>query len=256
MDETTTSPPAEPLAPASPGHRSSLELVARILSLAMVGWLCVLAALSWIAYRDGYVDTLLPIWNSVFVVGTLPIVSGVFARRLWAQRWVVGISAFTALGNAYQASRADSTLLWFGAALLTVVAFMVGRAKPVFNDSDGNRGRVQQLIAWVVTIGSVIVSLQTMQTTGTERGRGLFATEVQQGYVNAGAATVRVHVDDRNLVIESSTDTEAQIDSAAELLHGQLVTTGRRAKAWVLGFKHIVVTNGSYKRTLSPGDPP
>lgn len=256
MDDSTTSPSQETLAPATSGQRSSLELAARILSIVMVGWLCALAAFSWIAYRDGYVGALLPLWNSVFVLGTLPVVSGVFARRLWAQRWVVGISAFTAIGNAWQASRVDSSLLWFGAALLVVVAITLKRAKPIFNDSDGNRGVVQQLIATVVTIGSVIVSLQTMHGPGTERGRTLFATEVQQGYTKAGATTVHVYVDNLDLVIESPTDTEAQIDAAAQLVHGQLVTTGSRAKAWLLGFKHIVVTNGSYKRMLSPDDPP
>jgi hypothetical protein len=222
----------------------------------MVGWLCAMATFSWIAYRDGYVGTLLPVWNSVFVLGTLPIVSGVFARRLWAQRWVVGISMFTAIGNAWQASRMDSPLLWFGAALLAVVALTLRRAKPVFNDSDGNRGVVQQLIATVVTIGSVLVSLQAMHTTGTERGRMAFAAEIQQTYAKAGAATVHVYVDNLDLVIESSTDTEAQIDSGAQMIHGQLVTSGPRAKAWILGFKRIVVTNGSYQRTLSPDDPP
>jgi hypothetical protein len=256
MTEPNDFSPVQPLAPAAPGQRSTLELAARIMSVVMVGWLCALAVFSWIGYGEGVVDMLLPIWNSVFVIGTLPVVAGVFSRRLWAQRWVVGISMFTALGNAWQASKVDSMLLWFGAALLAAVVFTLSRAKPLFNDSDGNRGVVQQVIATIVTIGSVVVSLQTFDGTGTERGRTMFAAEVQQAYSKGGATTVRVYVENLDLVIESTTDTDPQIDSAADLLHGELVTAGQNAKAWAVGFKHIVVTNGTYRRTLSPGDPP
>ncbi|HEY5921163.1 MAG TPA: hypothetical protein VIV11_05810 [Kofleriaceae bacterium] len=226
------------------------------MSIALVGWLVAMAGLSWLAYDEGYTSLLLPIWNSVFVLGMVPIVQGVFARRLWGQRWVVGISVFTAIGNAWQASRMDSSLLWFGAALLVAVAIVVKSAKALFNDSDGNRGRVQQTIATIVTIGSVVVSLQTMQGGGTERGRASFAREVQQSYEQAAPGAVRVSVDERVLVIESKGDTDAQIDGAADQMHAQLATAGRRAKAWVLGFKHIVITNGSHKRTLSPDNAP
>jgi hypothetical protein len=256
MVETPESSPHEPLSPAAPGRREPLELAARAMSIAMLGWLCALAAFAWIAYDDGYTNLVLPIWNSIFVLGMLPIVQGVFARRLWGQRWVVGVSVFTGIGNAWQAMRMDSSLLWFGALLLFAVALVVRRAKPVFNDSDGNRGRIQQTIATIVTIGSVIVSLQTMQGGGTERGRTAFAQEVQAGYDKAGVAgAVRVYVTDRDLVIEAKGDTNEQIDAAADGLQAQLASVGPRAKAWVLGFEHIVVTNGSYQRTLQPQDP-
>lgn len=246
----------ETLSPVAPGRREPLELAARIMSIAMVGWLCAMAAFSWIAYDDGYTSVVLPVWNSVFVLGMIPIVHGVFARRLWGQRWVVGVSVFTGIGNAWQASRMDSSLLWFGALLLLAVALVVRRAKPLFNDSDGNRGRIQQAIATIVTIGSIVVSLQTMQGGGTERGRAAFADEVQASYDKAGVVgAVRVHVTERDLVIEAPGDTNEQIDAAADALQAQLASVGRRAKAWVLGFEHIVITNGGYRRTLEPDSP-
>jgi hypothetical protein len=95
-----------------------------------------------------------------------------------------------------------------------------------------------------------------MQGGGTERGRTAFAQEVQASYDKAGVAgAVRVYVTERDLVIEAKGDTNEQIDAAADGLQAQLASVGRRAKAWVLGFKQIVITNGSYQRTLQPQDP-
>ena len=254
MTETTPDPVA-PLTPAAPGQRSTLELAARVMSIVMVGWLCAMAVFSWIAYRDGYVGVVLPVWNSLFVAGTLPIVSGVFARRLWGQRWVVGIATFTGISNALQASRSDSTLLWIGALLLGAVALTVRQAKPLFSDSDGNRGRIQQIVATVVTIGSVVISLIVVQGGGTERGREQFAAEVRQSYEKAGVTTVDVSVKGLDMVIEAKTDTDAQIDAAADMMRGELAKVGPRAKAWAVGFKQIVLTNGSYTRVLTPDAP-
>lgn len=255
MDENPQSPSPEPLSPAAPGRREPLELAARVMSVVMLGWLCAMAAFAWIAYDDGYTSLVLPIWNSLFVLGMVPIVHGVFSRRLWGQRWVAGISLFTGISNAIQASRTDSTLLWFGALLLFAVVFVVKRARPLFNDSDGNRGRIQQTVATIVTIGSVVITLLVMQGGGTERGRQSFAREVQQSYDKAGTTGhVRVYIVDRDLVIEGPDDTNEQIDTAADTLHLQLASVGRRAKAWALGFERIVITNGSYRRMLTPND--
>ena len=252
MSENTESSPVEPLKPAAPGRREPLELAARIMSIVMLGWLGAMAVFAWIAYDDGYTSLVLPIWNSLFVVGMVPIVQGVFQRRLWGQRWVAGVSIFTGIGNAWQASRTDSTLLWFGALLLFAVAMVVRRARPLFNDSDGNRGRIQQFVATIVTVGSVVISLMVLQGGGSERGRASVAREVQQSYDKAAPGRVHVQVSERALVIESKEDTNEQVDAAADSLQTQLSSVGRRAKAWAVGFEQIVITNGTYTRTLAP----
>lgn len=255
MSENTESPSLESLKPATTGRREPLELASRFMSIIMVGWLCVMAVFTWVAYDEGYTGLLLPIWNSLFVLGMIPIVQGVFARRLWGQRWVVGVSLFTGINTAWQASRMDSSLLWIGALILFAVAIVVARAKRLFNDSDGNRGRIQRAVATIVTIGSVVVGVQAMQGGGTERGRAAFASEVQAGYDKAGVGdSVRVYVDDRVLVIEAKGDTNEQIDVANDAVAAQLASVGRRAKAWVVGFKKIVITNGTYRRELVSPD--
>ncbi len=163
MDDTRDPDPPL-LSPAAPGRREPLELLARVMSVAMLGWLGVTAAFTWRSYGAGYAGLLLPIWNSLFVIAMIPIVHGVFERRLWGQRWVAGTSLLTGISHALTASRADSTLLWCGALLLFAVAFVMQKAQPLFNDSDGNRGKLQQTMALVAMVGSVVVALLVART--------------------------------------------------------------------------------------------
>lgn len=243
---------AEPQPPAS----TPLVIATRVAAVVLVGWLATLAVFTWLAYREGYVDTLLPAWNTLFVVGTLPVVAGVFARRMWAQRWAFGIALFTGLGNALQASRADSNLLWIGALLLGAVVIVFAKARPIFRHDASHRGTLAQLIATIVTVGSIFIYFTSMNSQGTERGRVAFAAEVQQSYEKAGVGTVRVYIEGRSLIIEGKSDTDEQIDEAAQLMTAQLRSAGRNAKAWVLGFENIKLTNGSHTRLLAPSDPP
>lgn len=241
----------EPLPPAS----RAAVIATRAATVVSIGWLCVLAVLAWMSYREGYVDTLVPTWNSLAVLGMVPIAVGVFRRRLWAQRWVLGTSALTALANVTQASRSNSSLLWVGAALLAASAIVMVVTRSIFRHDDAHRGTLAQLVAMAVLIGSVVVYIDARQDRGTERGRKAFAAEVQQAYAKAGPS-VHVYIQGRTLVIESSTDTDEQIDAAAQQLHAQLQQHGPNAKAWVLGFDAIEITNGRHEVRLAPPDPP
>jgi len=221
------------------------------MSVLMLGWLSVQAYLAWVAYNEGVTSKLLPIWNSLFVLGMVPTVHGIFSRRLWAQRWVVGVSAFTGISCAINASRADANILWVGALLLGVVALVVKQAKPLFNDSDGNRGRVQQTIATFVTIGSIVVSIIVMQGGGTERGRTAMAAEIQQAYDKEVPGQVKVLVDGTDITILASGDTNEQVDAAAASMEAALERAGDRAKMWAVGFEHVIISNGTHKRLIT-----
>ena len=236
---------------APPASATQITLT-RVAAVALVGWLCVIAALSWMAYDEGYIDVPLPLWNSFFVVGTIPLVAGIFSRRLWAQRWVLGIALFTGIGNVMQASKADSTLLWVGAVALGGIALVMIKTKPIFRYDNAHRGTFAQLVATVITVGSLVMLFGVSQKQGTERGRKAFAAEVQKGYVDAGITSVRVYIEERTLVIEAPSDTNEQIDQAADMLRAQLVQAGANAKAWVLGFQTLKVTNGTHSRLLAP----
>lgn len=235
----------EPSPPASPG----LVLATRAAAIIFAGWLGALAVFAWIAYNAGYTEILLPAWNTIFFAGTLPLVAGLFARRMWAQRWAIGIALFTGLGHVVQA-RSGSTILWFGVLLLAIVVLVLGVARPIFRHDQAHRGGLAQLVATVVTVGSIFVYYTTETSTGSERGRNAFAAEIQKNYVDQGISNVRVYVVNRTLVIEGQSDTDEQIDQAANMMGAQLQTHGPNAKAWVLGFKSIKLTNGVHIRMI------
>jgi hypothetical protein len=253
-DDTPAPPQALPLMSIvnepQPPAKPSLVLATRVVAIVFAGWLAALAAFAWSAYSDGYTELLLPGWNTLFFVGTLPLVAGLFARRMWAQRWVIGIAVFTGLGHVMQAAKSGSTILWIGVLLLAVVAVVLGAARPIFRHDNAHRGTLPQLIATAVTIGSILVYFAVENTTGSERGRTQFAAEIQENYSKQGSPAVRVFVEKTTLVIEGLTDTDEQIDQAANMMTTQLRTHGANAKAWVLGFSSIKLTNGTHSRWL------
>jgi hypothetical protein len=250
VDHNSSSVP--PLSPVAPGGRDPLELASRILSVLLLGWMAVLAGLAWLTWREGWTDLVLPVWNTLMVPAFVPIVVGIFARRLWAQRWVVGISTLTGISTAWSAMRSESTLLWAGAILLGVIALVVRRATHVFNDSDYNRGRVQRAIATIALIGSVVITIYVRQGTGSERGREILVREMHSEYTKVAPGKLRVYASKRSLVVEAPGDTNEQIDAAAEQMNSDLAATGKQARVWAVGFDSVVITNGSYSRTVTP----
>jgi hypothetical protein len=249
VDPNSASEPL--LSPVAPGGRDPLELASRVLSILLLGWMAVLAGLAWLSWHDGWTDLVLPVWNTLLVPAFVPIVTGIFARRLWAQRWVVGISTLTGISTAWSAMRSDSMLLWGGAILLGVIALVVRRATHVFNDSDYNRGRVQRAIATVALIGSVVITIYVRQGNGSERGREILVREMQDEYAQVAPGKLRVYASQKSLVVEAREDTNEQIDAAAEQMNSNLAAAGKQARVWVVGFDSVIITNGSYSRTIT-----
>lgn len=254
-DEAVAPPPMSIISEAAPPANSTTLLATRAAAVTLIGWLGVMAGLAWKNYADGYVDTLLPAWNTVVVFGMVPIAVGVFRRRIWAQRWVLGTSMLTAMSLGMQASRSDSTLLWVGALLLGGVAIVMAKTKHVFRHDDSHRGTLAQVIAMVALIGSVLVYISVGESRGTERGRQALAAEIQKGYADAGASA-HVFIEGRTLVIEIAAATDEQIDVIAQQYHTLLKPNGNNARVWVLGFDAMTFTNGTHVQRLAPPDSP
>ena len=235
----------EPQPVASP----SLALATRVAAVLFAGWLCVLAVFGWITYNDGYTEIWLPAWNTVVLVGMLPIVAGVFARRMWAHRWMIGTAMFTGLMHVMQVNENSSALLWIGILVLGAVAAVLAVARPIFRHDNAHRGTLAQLIAITVTLGSILVYYKTSNETGSERGRAQFAAETQQNYANQGLPDLRVHIEKRTLVIDAP-GTDDQIDATANTMSSELQRLGVNAKVWALGFSSIKLTNGIHSRWL------
>jgi hypothetical protein len=158
----------------------------------------------------------------------------------------------TALSTVMNAAQSGSWILWFGVFVLAGVAIVFAKAKSIFRHDNAHRGNLAQLIAVAVTVGSLLVYFKVETSQGTQRGRIAFVEEVKQGYVKAGITTVEVYIEGRALVIKGETDTDEQIDEAARGMEVQLRSHGRNAKAWVLGFRNIKITNGRHTRFIAP----
>lgn len=254
-DEPHAPPLMSIVSEAAPPATGAILFATRAAAVIFIGCLGLLAALAWKNYADGYVDTLLPAWNTVVMFGMVPIAVGVFRRRIWAQRWVLCTAALTALSLGMSASRSGSTVLWTGALLLGAVAIVMAKTKDVFRHDDSHRGTLPQVIAMVALIGSFVVYFSVGENRGTERGRKAFAAEVQDSYAKAGT-DIRAYIEGRTLVLESAAGTDEQIDALAQDLHTMLKRNGDKAKVWVLGFDAIEVKNGSHEQRLAPADPP
>ncbi len=74
---------------------------------------------------------------------------------------------------------------------------------------------------------------------------------MQRNYQQQGLP-VSVTARDLDLVIEAASDTNDQIDAAGDMFQRELDQTGANAKAWAVGFRRMVVTNGNYERVLEP----
>ena len=248
-------------APHEPLHREAFAvppsttrlLFAKVMAVAMLGWLGLQAYLGWVAYHDGFISSLVPSWNSLVVVGAAWVVFGVFRHKMWAQRWAVGIAFFTALNLALHATRAgDTRLLWAGAAVLAVAALAIGAARAWFTEKTSVSPGVQRVIAVIAIVASIAVAYANPGTSGSEHGRHRVAAEMQNDYVREGVTNVQVYVDGRDLVISAPSDTDEQIDEAAVVFRAALAKTGSDAQVWVVGFRSIVITNGQHRRVLTP----
>lgn len=239
--------------PASAGPRPATPALhlARVLTVAMMGWLVVQTGLTWKAYSDGYIDSLVPSWNLAFTAGIAFITFGVLQRRRWALGWARGTAIFNALGNALVAM-AGTELFWMGVLVQLACAVALHAAQDQFADGpkDGLNARLGKVLGTLAIVGSIYVSFAARTDhRGTERGREAFAQEVQQSYRDAGALAVRVSASRRTLVIESPESDEA-IDASAAALRAELEKHPRNAKAWLLGFERIRVTNGSHEALI------
>ena len=244
-------PPESTSGPRS-GSASGLLVTAAVFMVLVTLWGVTMTAISWIAHVEGFQGLIVPLWNCVFVLALVAVTIGVFMKKEWSRQWGVGISVLNGLGNAWVAVSAGAGLLWIGVVVQGAAALVLTLSKREFARFDQTStvvGRVSQTLSLVAVVGSVVV-WTLAPGTGTEKGRQDFAKEVQSSY----PAGVEVLADGLTLRIESTGDSDAQIAEAATLLRRQLQTTGENAKAWLVGFKRIELTNGRYTESIEPED--
>jgi hypothetical protein len=109
--------------------------------------------------------------------------------------------------------------------------------------------RVSQALSVLALAGSFVVPFLA-GTGGSEQGREAFVAEVQTGY--ADTPGVRVSAQGTVMKIESAVDTDESLKVAADALRQQIRVSGSSAKAWLVGFTAIEMTNGSAVERITP----
>jgi hypothetical protein len=232
------------------GSTSGLLATGAVFMVLVTFWGVAMAVFSWVAYAEGIQGLLVPVWNCVFALALVAVTIGVFMKQEWARQWGIGISVLNGLGNAWGAVSPGAGFLWIGVvvqAAAALVLLLSKREYAKFDQTSTAVGKLSQALSLVALVGSIAVSVLA-SGTGTEKGRLDFANEVQSSY----PAGVEVRADGLTLRIESAGDTDAQIAEAATLLRRQLQTTGENAKAWLVGFSRIEITNGRYSESVEP----
>lgn len=241
---------------AQPAAGEGRLVLAKLMAVAMLGWLGVQAYLSWQAFDQGYTGLLVPGWNSLVVLGSVLVVAGVFRRSAWARQWAMGISTLTAVSLVYHAQGPDTRILWIGIAVLVVAALAIGAAKQSFTAPTSVSPAVQRAVAIAALAASVLVAFASSSgEIGTARGRARMAADLQATYDRHGETQVRVYALDRALVVEQPAADDAGVDAMADEIRAELallVSRGERPRAWAVGFQRIVITNGSHRRAVTP----
>ena len=230
-------------------------VIGMIFVALMAAWLVVQTVLTWMAYEAGYIGLLVPVWNLAFDLGVVGVLVGVFMRLDWARRWAIGISLFNGISNMLGAVDAGAAILWVGVLVQAACALVLVVAKNDFGkheQRDNVAAQLGKFIATLAIVGSIVVGVVARSSFGgSERGRASFAQELQQTYQQQGLP-VSVEIRDLDLVIEAPSDSAAQIDAAADMFQHELDRSGRNAKAWVVGFKRMIVTNRRHERVVKP----
>jgi len=238
---------------ASPRRATAALQVARVLIIALAGWIVVQTGITWVAYREGYVDGLVPAWNVAFTVGVGFIAYGVLIRRRWARGWALGIAILNGLGNALSAMHPGGELLWIGAAIQVLCAMALFAARDEFVDgpNDGRNVRLGRVLGVLAITGSIYVGFVARSSgRGTERGRAALAAELQQKVNANNEDKVQVMASGRTLVMTLQSAPPAVIDEVAASWRTELEKNGKNAKVWVLGFERIRFTNGTHEALI------
>src|SRR5262249_18378806 len=215
----------------------------------------------WIAAgQDQLPNYLLPVWNTLISAGMIVILIGLLGRNEWARQWAIGTSVLSVVGEGLRVAQGSTLIPLVGVAAGVVTAgcltaakreFVVDSVNPMKLKSVSNR---QVLLTLGLVLGAIVVSSMGSggMSVGGERAREAFAAELQGNYAAAGITSVTVKASGTNMTIASPTESDERIETAAEEVRQQLRASGSNAKAWIVGFKQIIVTNGQRTVRLTP----
>lgn len=230
----------------SPEDPARVALVCGALAaLVAVGHL-VLAAITVRAWSDGVIGPLMPLCKTTAALGFAFVAQRTFAGRRWAASWGPAFVLVWAPGNVRWAM-AGPAWLWIVVALEAVYALAAFASRELFPaEPRFVQRRVRARVVLLLLVAAAAEVYGRVESPGSERGRRGVVEEFERAYHKAGARDVRVEAHDLELRIVSPTDPDDKIEAFAKLLRQQLATAGPSARAWLVGFNVVTVTNGKH----------
>jgi hypothetical protein len=147
---------------------SSAFLASKALSIAALGWLGYMSYVVWDLHALGLINTLIPIWNTMFAVGVVLIVVQLFRHRDWARRWMQGAALCTAIMNLLVAVKPGGETYWIGVAVLGFCGWSLHAAREDYGSRDDGTppGRIARTLAMAALLGTIMIAvLPTSMTT-------------------------------------------------------------------------------------------
>lgn len=136
-------------------------IASKVLAILAIGWFGYMSYLVWSWYSLGFLNPILPAWNSLFTLGVVAIVVQLFRHREWARRWMQGAVLCTGIMNALSAMKPGLEVYWIGVAVLGLcgAALHVSREDYGSRDDGTAPGTTARALGMLALIGTILIAV-------------------------------------------------------------------------------------------------
>jgi hypothetical protein len=141
-------------------------LASKALSVAAIGWLGYMCFIVWDLQAQGYINALIPTWNTLFATGVVLIVIQLFRHREWARRWMQGAALCTAIMNLLVAVKPGGETYWIGVVVLGLTGWSLHAAREDYGarDDGSQPGKLARTLGMAALIGTIFVAVMPSST--------------------------------------------------------------------------------------------
>lgn len=140
---------------------STAYATSKVLALAAIGWLGYMSYVVWDLHAQGFLNALLPAWNTAFAVGVALIVVQLYRDREWARRWMQSAALCTAIMNLLVAIKPGGEMYWIGVAVLGLTAWQLHAAREDYGSRDDGTppGTLARALGMAALVGTIFVAV-------------------------------------------------------------------------------------------------
>lgn len=144
-----------------PDKTSSAFIISKVLAIAAIGWLGYMCYVVWDLHAQGYINALMPVWNSLFAVGILLVVIQLHRHREWARRWMQGAALATGVMNLLVAVKPGGEMYWIGVVLLGFCGWSLHAAREDYGSRDDGTppSKLTRTLGMAALLGTIVVAV-------------------------------------------------------------------------------------------------